>query len=107
MKFCPSCGTLILPQKKGDAVEYVCSKCDYSEVSGETKITSTVKEKKIEPVVTPTESADDQLPVCEITCEKCENKSCYYWDIQTRASDEPPTRFYKCTSCKHTWREYS
>jgi len=27
--------------------------------------------------------------------------------IQTRAADEPPTRFYRCTKCGHTWREYA
>ncbi|RJQ19012.1 hypothetical protein C4580_05525, partial [Candidatus Woesearchaeota archaeon] len=21
-------------------------------------------------------------------------------------ADEPATRFFKCTKCKHTWREY-
>ena len=41
-----------------------------------------------------------------IECEKCGNKEAFYWQIQTRAGDEPMTRFYRCTKCKETWREY-
>jgi DNA-directed RNA polymerase subunit M len=43
----------------------------------------------------------------EIACSKCGAKKALSWMQQTRASDEPPTRFYKCVSCGYTWREYS
>ena len=43
----------------------------------------------------------------EIACPKCNAKKAISWVEQTRASDEPPTRFYKCASCGYTWREYS
>lgn len=106
MKFCPECGSLILPKKneKGDTI-YEC-KCGYSEIGGDTKITSSSKKKEIKDVEIQ-ENADERLPQCEMKCEKCGNEKAYYWEIQTRASDEPPTRFYKCVACKHTWREYS
>ena len=42
-----------------------------------------------------------------IDCPKCGKRKVISWMEQTRASDEPPTRFYKCTYCNHTWREYS
>ncbi len=42
-----------------------------------------------------------------IDCPKCGKKKVISWMEQTRASDEPPTRFYKCINCNHTWREYS
>ncbi|MEM0290915.1 MAG: transcription factor S, partial [Thermoplasmata archaeon] len=30
-----------------------------------------------------------------------------YWMLkQTRAADEPETRFYICTKCGYRWREY-
>ena len=29
-----------------------------------------------------------------------------FWLVQTRASDEPETKFFKCEKCKHTWRDY-
>ena len=47
------------------------------------------------------------MPTMEKECEQCGNNVCYFWLIQTRASDEPPTRFFRCTTCRHTWREYS
>ncbi len=40
-------------------------------------------------------------------CPKCKEKKIISWTEQTRASDEPPTRFYKCMNCNYTWREYS
>jgi len=39
-------------------------------------------------------------------CPKCGHNEAYYWFMQTRAADEPPTRFYKCTRCGYVWREY-
>ncbi|PIO07920.1 transcription factor S, partial [Candidatus Pacearchaeota archaeon CG10_big_fil_rev_8_21_14_0_10_35_219] len=30
----------------------------------------------------------------------------YFWTMQTRAADESETKFYRCTKCDHTWREY-
>ncbi|MBI2112883.1 transcription factor S, partial [Candidatus Woesearchaeota archaeon] len=26
---------------------------------------------------------------------------------QTRGADEPETRFFRCTKCNYTWREYA
>jgi len=46
-------------------------------------------------------------PIVEERCEKCSNKEAYFWTIQTRAADEAETRFFKCTKCNYTWREYS
>lgn len=105
MKFCPKCGTLMLPKKEAEGAKYSCS-CGYSEISGDTKITSETKETVVEKVQLPSED-DVKMPTCKIECEKCGHKECYFWDVQTRASDEPPTRFYRCVKCKHTWREYS
>jgi DNA-directed RNA polymerase subunit M len=58
------------------------------------------------------EAATDEETLAEmdfedIDCPKCSEKKVVSWMEQTRASDEPPTRFYKCTKCGHTWREYS
>ncbi len=46
-------------------------------------------------------------PKIKATCEKCGNKIAYYWTQQTRGADEPETRFFKCTKCNYTWREYA
>ena len=107
MKFCPECKSLILPKKDGEGNAVYECKCGYKEVGGDTKITSQSKKKEQADIEIPKDNPDERLPTCEAECEKCGNKEAYYWEIQTRASDEPPTRFYRCTKCKQTWREYS
>ena len=42
-----------------------------------------------------------------IECPECGNKGVYWWLQQTRAGDEPETKFLKCKACSHTWRDYS
>lgn len=106
MKFCPECKSLMLPKKDADGNNVYECKCGYSEVGGDTKLTTESKVKEVKDIEVPTDS-DDMLPTTEEECEKCGNKVAYWWEIQTRASDEPPTRFFKCTTCKHTWRDYS
>jgi len=70
------------------------------------KITS---HSKKEEMIVIEDNTPDRLPTTEKTCSKCHGKRAYWWVIQTRSSDEPPTRFYRCTNekCKYTWREYS
>ena len=46
------------------------------------------------------------MPVVAEVCTKCGNKTAYFWTAQTRSADEAETKFFKCTKCKHTWREY-
>ncbi len=102
--FCPKCGSLLRPKKeKGKKVLY-CT-CGYTKKDAEpTEIKETMEEpvKEVEVV-----SEDDQtLPETEAACPKCKNHKAFYWMQQTRAGDEPETRFLRCTQCKHTWREY-
>ena len=52
------------------------------------------------------EDKDTAYPLVDKECPKCGNKKAYFWEIQTRASDEPATQFFKCEKCKHTWRHY-
>ena len=52
------------------------------------------------------EGVDQVHPVVDMKCPKCKGKTAYFWTMQTRASDESETKFYKCTECEHTWRKY-
>ena len=65
-----------------------------------------IKIKSVEEAV-PEEEALAEQEFEDITCQKCGQKKVISWMEQTRASDEPPTRFYKCLNCNNTWREYS
>ena len=42
---------------------------------------------------------------CEILCEKCENNTAQFIEMQTRSADEPATIFYKCTKCGFSWKQ--
>ena len=52
------------------------------------------------------EEKREALPKIRIICPKCGNKEAVWWMQQTRSTDEPPTLFFRCTKCKHSWREY-
>ena len=101
------------PEKIGNEYYLVCTRCrfrikatakDLKAYRLSMKIEHSEKEKTI--VITE-EDRMKGLPVTrEVTCPKCGYHEAYYWFIQTRAADEPPTRFYKCRRCGYVWREY-
>ena len=49
----------------------------------------------------------ETLSTIKIDCEKCGNNEAVWWMLQTRSADEPTTQFYRCTKCRHTWRNYA
>ena len=102
--FCPDCGSILRPKEKGGKKVLYCS-CGFSKVPDEE--TAEIREiaaktKKIEVI-----EEVETMPKIKANCEKCGNKIAYYWTQQTRGADEPETRFFKCTKCNHTWREYA
>ena len=105
MEFCKKCGGLLIPKKSKDKVLSVCRNCSATYKEGsKIKIIEKVKpETKIKIL----EQKETDLPITENQCPECKNKESFWWMQQTRAADEPPTRFYKCTKCGYTWREYS
>lgn len=46
------------------------------------------------------------LPTIAIKCPKCEHNLAEWWLRQLRSADESEVRFFRCTACRHTWREY-
>ena len=113
MKFCPKCGTLMQPRRINGVNYLVCPKCGYKEEVSSSqptykvanKIKHTVREKSI---VIENDKIPETLPKLKdaVYCPKCGHNEVYYWTMQTRAADEPPTRFYKCAKCGYVWREY-
>jgi|TARA_Y100000310_G_scaffold336554_1_gene421418 DNA-directed RNA polymerase subunit M len=102
--FCPKCGSVLLPKKEGNKKSLVCS-CGYKSTNVESiKITETVakKEKEVEVI----ENNIDILPKTKVKCETCGHKGAFFWTVQTRAGDEPETKFMKCEKCGHIWRDY-
>src|SRR3989338_6812120 len=101
MEFCEKCKALII-LRDGKAV---CPSCGYKPKK-RLKIEEIEKIEKKDYIAIVKEDADSVYPIVQIHCEKCKNKSAYFWTTQTRSSDESETKFYKFTKCKHTWREY-
>jgi len=101
MEFCPKCGC-VLVEKNG---MFKCPRCNYKP---KTKIkieASEIISKKPEIGII-SEKDTDVFPITNAICPKCGHKEAYFWTSQTRAGDEAETRFFRCTKCKHTWREY-
>ena len=103
MMFCPKCGSILTPKKENRKIVVKCP-CGYSKNSKQVKIKEDIKKSETVSVVT----EDFEIhPIVDADCSKCGNKKAYFWEIQTRASDEPATSFFKCTKCKAVWRDYN
>jgi len=105
--FCPKCGSLLVPKQVGKKKMMVCSSCNYkSSEKGKIVVKEEIIHKQQPEIAVVEKEEAEALPLTEKECPKCGHKKAYYWTVQTRAGDEPETRFYKCEKCKHTWREY-
>jgi len=105
--FCPKCGSILIPKKEGGKTVSVCS-CGYKSMDkGAGQIKESVKSKASTVGVVDGEHDMKTLPKMKVECPKCHNNEAGFWEVQTRASDEPATKFLKCTKCKHIWRDYN
>lgn len=104
MYFCPFCSSLLLinqPQQ----VQLACSACPYVY-----KIMNTIvnEDKRDLKIIDKIVDAKDELKYgnkCTINCPKCPNNEALFMELQTRSADEPMTIFYRCTKCRHNWKE--
>ncbi len=103
--FCPECGSVLRPKQKGAKRVLYCS-CGYTKTPEEDEKPE-IKESVDAPKKMEVIEKVEVHPKIKIKCEKCANGIAYYWTQQTRGADEPETRFFKCTKCSHTWREYA
>ena len=103
--FCPKCGSILLPKKEGSKKVFVCSQHGAVDNVEQKKMTDVMAKGK--PDVEVVEKEIETLPKTDAECEKCGHKTAYFWTLQTRAGDEPETKFLKCEKCKHTWRDYN
>ncbi|MBU0461528.1 MAG: transcription factor S [Nanoarchaeota archaeon] len=102
--FCPKCGAIMLPSKDEKGNRIIKCGCGHISKVAHTTLKESVKHVRALEVV---DKEIETLPVTKENCPKCGNGEAYYWLRQTRAGDEPETKFMRCTKCKHTWRDYS
>ena len=105
--YCSKCGAIMVPQNDGGKVTFTCTKCKHvvKRVDSESKVLKEPVKKEERRIEVVDEDAES-LPIVSAECRKCGGKEAYFWTLQTRAGDEGETRFFRCTSCKNTWREY-
>ncbi|MBU5575044.1 MAG: transcription factor S [Candidatus Aenigmatarchaeota archaeon] len=106
-EFCEDCGSLMLPTKKNGKVVFICKKCKKEKECKEEshKLSSKIKGKENN-IIIEDKKESIALPTVKTKCPKCGYEEAYWWQRQMRAADEPPTTFFKCKKCGHTWREY-
>jgi transcription factor S len=111
MKFCPKCGTRLKYKPQKDSAKLVCDKCGYSEAAETNMSTAEVVEPDSSSatmkVVGEKEEKIKTMPTTNVDCPKCGHNVAFWWFLQTRSGDEPPTQFFRCEKCGHTWRQYS
>lgn len=105
IEFCEKCGSILVPIKKGKDTYMKCRGCGRQNKK-EVRALKIVEEKKRQKGVLVIEKDMTLLPLTDKACPKCEHGKAYWWMQQTRSADEPPTQFFRCEKCKHTWREY-
>ena len=99
--FCPKCGSLLVPDKARGKLACICG----YKTKGDRKVSEKIITYR--EGIGVFEQEKETMSKTKIECPKCNNPIAYFWSRQTRAADEPETLFYRCTKCKHTWREYT
>ena len=101
IEFC-DCGGILVGSNGG----LQCRSCGKMSKKSTLDVKMTERSSKKDIIVVDDNAPD--LPTMQKSCQKCGNERAYWWLIQTRSADEPPTQFFKCTNekCNHTWREY-
>ena len=107
MDFCPKCDSRL--EKNTDGL-LSCPKCKFVK-QGAANVHTEKSEGVNSEFLVMDESDMSQAKGLESTvpidCEKCHNKEGVSWTFQTRSADEPETKFYRCTKCNYTWRDYT
>ena len=103
MQFCPKCKSMMMPQK--GVVK--CRRCGFEELkNSDAKEYVSTSSSSARSVTVLEEDDIGVLPTANKKCPECGHNLAEWWMRQLRSADESETRFFRCTKCKQTWREY-
>jgi transcription factor S len=113
MDFCPNCGSRLFPKSTPSGEQavllFACKKCDYKNkkeiADGKLVVKKLDHSPKQMVAIIDKEKQLNVVPTIKIECPRCENKTAYVWQVQTRGADESSTQFMRCTNCEYTFRE--
>jgi DNA-directed RNA polymerase subunit M len=84
----------------------ICRKCGYEkEAKSDERIVVVSRGDRGEVPVIEGENIKT-LPTTNAICPACGNREAFWWLRQLRSADESEVRFFRCTKCGKTWREY-
>ncbi len=85
-----------------------CRKCGYiRKIDAADQMKTMKKRTENEIMIVDAEGEEIKtMPTIQIRCPKCGNNLAIWWLRQLRAADESEVRFFRCTECDHTWRQY-
>jgi transcription factor S len=105
MKFCPKCKSIMRP---GTGGKVKCRKCGHEMKASAGNLIVSGNQKPDREMTVLDNKEDAGLPTIEgIKCPDCGNQKAYWWMRQLRSADESEVRFFRCTECGKTWREYN
>jgi DNA-directed RNA polymerase subunit M len=103
MIFCPHCHSMMV--SSGDQLK--CRKCGHiQDIENHEKMKRTRKRSEKEITIVEDDGLVPTLPTTTVRCPECGNMTAEWWLRQLRSADESEVRFFRCTKCRYTWREY-
>ncbi len=103
MEFCPKCKSIMMYSGS----KAVCRKCGYEKEVSENDDALVIRVKRNDNDVPVIEGENlKTLPTTKVICPECGHNEAFWWMRQLRAADESEVRFFRCTKCGKTWREY-
>ena len=103
MIFCPQCKSFMV----STGGQLKCRKCGYiKEIEDEDQMKRTRRRKEKEITIVDDKDHITVMPTTNARCPECGNDTAEWWLRQLRSADESEVRFFRCTKCKYTWREY-
>lgn len=102
MEFCPDCKSIMVPRDG----KMVCRKCGKKVEKAKGSEMPVSRTEQLDRVVPILEQESAGLPTTNAKCPDCGNNIAFWWLRQLRSADESEVRFFRCTKCSKTWREY-